>query len=175
MIRTGTIAILVLVGISLDQHDLHSQNSARAVSADRHLSVLAPLEGVWMAAGEGFSSRLVYEWVFPGVLLRARNELLNNAGAAIGQYEGHYMWDPAQSSIVFWTVGRSGELHRGTATWRNEQLWHDATVSGGHVTGYRSVVAMVGREMHYRAKYEPSATDAAVLGSEPLVYRRVQQ
>lgn len=106
------------------------------------------------------------------MLLRARNELKNVAGAVIGQYEGHYMWDAGQSTIVFWTVGRDGELHRGTASWRDGRLWHDATVAGGAITGYRSVLATVGPELHYRAKYAPAAPEGEVLASPPLIYRR---
>lgn len=173
MMRVKAIAILLLIGLTGAPHELLAQGSSqRASEKSSHLSALAPLEGSWVARGTGFSSRLVYEWVLPGVLLRARNELRNNDEALIGQYEGNYLWDPTQSRIVFWTVGRNGELHRGTVAARDGQLWHDATVAGGQVTGYRSVIAPVGSELHYRAQYQASATDAAVLGSEPLVYRR---
>lgn len=81
-------------------------------------------------------------------------------------------WDPGQSTIVFWSVGRNGELHRGTVTYRDEQIWHDATVSGGSVAGYRSVLEFAGPELHYRARYEASPTDESVLAVPPLVYRR---
>lgn len=140
-----------------------------------HLSVLAPLEGRWVGKGDGFSSTLVYEWVLPSVLLRARNEVRSDAGALIAQYEGHYVRDPAESRIVFWTVGRNGELHRGTVVPREGPLWHEATVAGGRVNGYRSVVSLVGPELHYRAQYDSSASDAAVLARAPLIYRRAQQ
>ena len=80
------------------------------------------------------------------------------------------MWDAARRSIVFWTVGQDGESHTGTAEWRNGQLWHEAAVSGGRITGYRSVVAVAGKELHYRAAYVPTATETAVLATKPLIY-----
>jgi hypothetical protein len=163
-------AVLLLL-----QGKLQSQDSDRSEKGKSHLSVLAALEGVWVARGDGFSSKLTYDWALPGVLLRGRNELRNDAGELVGQYEGHYMWDPGQSCIVFWTVSRDGELHQGKTTWRNEQLWHKATVSGGRIKAYRSVMAVVGRELHYRAKYTESPTDEEILGSPPLIYRPVEK
>jgi hypothetical protein len=136
------------------------------------LEVLQFLEGSWVATGDGFSSRLTYDWALPGVLLRARNELRNGAGDLSGRYEGHYVWDPADGRIAFWTVSREGELHRGTVVLRDGRLWHDATVSGGAIAGYRSVLARVDDDLHYRAVYRPAATDADVLGAAPLIYRR---
>jgi hypothetical protein len=137
------------------------------------MTALARLEGTWVAKGEGFSSTLQYEWALSGVLLRARNELKNDAGKIVGQYEGNYAWDPDKSKIVFWTVGRDGELHRGTAVWRDGKLWHEATVSGGRAKSYRSVLAVVDGELIYRAKYQASATDQEVQDSAPLTYRKV--
>ena len=146
-----------------------AQTSPRSDS-DR-LAALTSLEGAWVAQGEGFSSTLVYEWALPGALLRGRNELRNAAGETIGRYEGHYAWDPDASRIIFWTVGRGGELHRGTVTPREGQLWHDANVAGGSSSGYRSVITIVGKELHYRARYQRSATDNDVLASTPLIYK----
>lgn len=174
MIRTKVLGLLFLSGLLVAPHELLSQDGGQSVSEASHLSALAPLEGAWIGRGDGFSSTLAYEWALPGVLLRARNEVRSDAGALVGQYEGHYLWDPAESRIVFWTVGQNGELHRGTVASRDEQLWHEATVVGGRVSGYRSLVTFVGPEMHYRAQYEPSATDAEVVASVPLVYRRAQ-
>jgi hypothetical protein len=170
--KTLVVTVCLLVGITTPERGLLSQSVDRSAIHTNRLSALAPLEGVWVAKGEGFSTRLAYEWALPGVLLRARNEVRNDAGAIVAQYEGHYMWDPAQSAIVFWTVAQTGELHRGTVTQRNDAVWHDATVSGGTISGYRSVMAVVGDEIHYRAKYEPSSSDEAVLASAPLIYRR---
>ncbi|HUF46221.1 MAG TPA: hypothetical protein VMM93_00330, partial [Vicinamibacterales bacterium] len=59
-----------------------------------------------------------------------------------------YMWDASRSTMEFWTVG-----------------------GDGRIAGYRSVMAPVERELHYRAQYEPSATDADVLAGFALVYR----
>ncbi len=150
-----------------------SQGQEKKVEKTTPLTPLASFEGSWVAKGDGFSSKLTYEWALPGVLLRSRNELRNEAGQLFRQYEGHYAWDPALSKIVFLTLGSDGELHRGEAEWRDGQLWHAATVSGGKITGYRSVLGVVGKELYYRAKYERSATDKDVLGSTPLVYRRL--
>jgi hypothetical protein len=172
MIRMIMLGVLLLMGFTVVPQHLLAQD--RSISERGHLSVLAPLEGNWLGRGDGFSSKLVYEWVLPGVLLRARNEVRNNDGALIGQYEGHYMWDPTATRIVFWTVGRNGELHRGAVASRDGQLWHEATVAGGRVTGYRSIVSIVGPELHYRAQYDPLAGDAAVLANPPLVYRRAR-
>jgi hypothetical protein len=171
MIRKGVRFLLVIVLAAVPQH-LFGQDGQRSPGEGGRLSVLAPLEGNWLGKGDGFSSKLMYAWVLPNVLLRARNEVRSGDGALIGEYEGHYLWDPAESRIVFWTVGRNGELHRGAVTWRDRQLWHDAKVSGGRVAGYRSIVSFVGSELHYRAQYDPAASDAAVLGGAPLVYRR---
>jgi hypothetical protein len=135
------------------------------------LAVLNSLAGAWVAKGEGFFSKLTYEWALPGVLLRSRNELRNGKGELFRQYEGNYAWDAARSKIVFWVVGSDGELHQGEAEWRDGLLWHNATVSGGKITGYRSVLAVAGKELVYKARYESSATDAAVLNSSPLVYQ----
>lgn len=139
-------------------------------SSNEHLARLAALEGVWIARGSGFSSRLEYEWGLPGVLLRARNELRNDAGDVVGRYEGAYMWDAGTSRLAFWTVGWNGELHRGTAVWQAESLWHDATVTGGQLAGYRSALAIVDGELHYRAVYSPAATDEEVLAAAALIY-----
>jgi hypothetical protein len=91
----------------------------------------------------------------------------------VGQYEGNYAWDPDQSKIVFWTAGRDGELHRGTAVWRDGKLWHEATVSGGRTKAYRSVLAVVDGELIFRAKYQALASDEEVQKSTPLIYRQV--
>jgi hypothetical protein len=146
-----------------------SQDSKSAKSTP--LAAFNAFEGAWVANGTGFSSRLIYEWALTGVLFRSRNELRNAKGELIKQYEGHYAWDAARSKIVFWVVGSDGELHQGEAAWRDGLLWHDATVSGGRITGYRSVLGVAGKELVYRARYEPAATDAAVLSSTPLVYQ----
>ena len=166
MLRSLVITLTLLVAGAA----AHAQSGDRSVS--NRLSELAPLEGAWAAQGEGFSSKLVYEWALPGALLRVRNELRNDAGELFGEYEGHYAWDPGESRIVFWTVGRGGELHRGTVMSRGNQLWHDARIAGGRTDGYRSVIAITSGELHYRARYERSATDEDVLGSDPLVYKR---
>jgi hypothetical protein len=174
MIRVKVLGTLVLIGLLVGPHELLSQDGDRSVSTTGHLMILAPLEGKWVGRGDGFSSTLVYEWVLPDVLLRARNEVRSDAGDLLGQYEGHYFWDPTESRILFWTVGRNGELHRGTVESRDGQLWHEARVAGGRVSGYRSSVSLVGPELHYRARYEPSPSDAAVLATAPVVYRREQ-
>lgn len=139
------------------------------------LSEMARLTGAWVANGEGFSSTLRYEWALCNVLFRARNELRNEGGEIIGQYEGYYAWDPDQSQIVFWTVGRDGELHRGTARWRDGKLWHEATVSGGRIKGYRSALGLQDGELVYRANYSASASDEDVDETVPLVYRKQDQ
>jgi len=175
---------LILVGLSLtavknDQTVLADrlvrlQRPSESAEKQKPLAKLASFEGSWIAQGKGFSSTLTYEWALPGVLLRGRNELHNEAGGLVGQYEGLYAWDPARSRIVFLTAGRDGELHQGEAEWRHEQLWHKAVVSGGKITGYRSLLEAVGTELHYRASYGDSATDKKVLDSTPLVYRRLK-
>jgi len=131
--------------------------------------------GTWMARGEGFSSTLMYEWVLPNRLLRVRNSLSNSAGDQFAEYEGHCAWHPSRSLIVFWTVGRNGELHEGTAAWRDSRLWHEARVSGGELEAYRSVLHLAGGELRYHARYGEPATDASLLESDPLLYRRVDQ
>ena len=163
MLRVGAIfAAALLVG------------PAALVAGDGDaLQSLAPLEGTWVAAGEGFTSQLTYEWALPGLLLRVRNELRNPAGEIFRRYEGNYAWDPEGSTILFWTVGGNGELHRGTAGWREGRLWHEGVVSGGSIAGYRSVLEPVGEEWHYRAAYKLPASDPEILGGAPLVYRKV--
>lgn len=168
----GVAPMWFVVGMTAIQDPVTSQHTGRGVETRIQLMTLASFEGSWVAVGNGFSSRLTYEWALPGVLLRSRNELRNQAGERFGRYEGNYAWDPALSRIVFWTVGQDGELHRGEAEWREGQLWHQAAVSGGKIRGYRSVIRTVGNELHYRAKYEQSAADSDVLASTPLVYRR---
>lgn len=164
----GKLIALAVVAASV----LVSAQAGDRQAAAGHLAVLAPLEGAWLAQGDGFSSTLVYEWALPGTLLRVRNELRNAAGDLVGEYEGSYAWDPAESRIVFWTVGRGGELHRGSVVARANQLWHEARIAGGRTDGYRSVIAITGGELHYRARYERAATDEDVLGSDPLIYKR---
>lgn len=164
--------ITIMIGMIAFQASVSAQRNEREGEKKTSLPRLASLEGSWVAQGKGFSSRLTYEWALPGVLLRGRNEVRNEAGAVVAQYEGYYAWDPTLSKIIFFTVGRNGELHRGVADWRSGQLWHEATVSGGKIGGYRSVLEVVGSELHYRAKYEAAATDKDVLGSSVLVYRR---
>lgn len=172
MTRTLAAVLCVFVGMFALPSRSHAQDAARGRPADdpSPMAAIGLLEGTWVARGDGFSSELVYEWSLPSTLLRVRNELRDEAGAVVGQYVGHYAWDADRSSIVFWTVSRNGELHRGTATWRNGQLWHDATVSGGRISGYRSVVIPVEGKLRYQAQYDASATDSDILGSPPLIY-----
>jgi hypothetical protein len=167
------LGLWVTTGIPLFECHSPAKDDDGPENEKRQLSVLARFEGTWVAQGDGFSSTLQYEWALPNVLLRGRNELRNDAGKVIGQYEGHYVWDPDQSKIVFWTVGRDGELHRGSAIWRAGQLWHEATVSGGRIKGYRSVLDVVEGELHFRAKFQASATDEEVRNNAPLIYRKV--
>lgn len=172
MARASVIAFALVVAAAGVQAQGSKLSGRR--SDDGPLKKLAFLEGTWIAYGDGFSSKLTYEWALPGVLLRGRNEL-RNAAELFGQYEGHYAWDPALKSIVFWTVGRDGELHRGEASMDDGRLWHKAIVLGGDITGYRSVIEAAGKELHYRARYELAAPDQAVLEGTPLVYRRAER
>jgi hypothetical protein len=172
MARYVVAVIALLAGLAEARAQMPARSVEQPPDYANALAALAVLEGPWFANGDGYSSTLAYEWVLPGVLLRARNELRNDAGDVVGEYEGHYAWDPDQATIVFWTVGRDGDLHRGTAAWRDGQLWHEGRVSGGRVTGYRSVLDVEGEQLHYLAVYEPSASEDDVLGSVPLIYRR---
>lgn len=173
--KRSVVALCLQIGILGAVAPLQSQDVGRSTTQTQDLSSLAALEGSWTAHGDGFSSQLVYEWALPAVLLCARNELRDDAGLVVGRYEGHYMWDPSESRIVFWTVGQDGELHRGMATWRDGMLWHEATVSGGRIAGYRSVLSLAERELRFRARYERSATDEDVLASPPLTYRPIER
>lgn len=167
--KLGCLVAVAIVGVQAQTVKAGSQPETIT-----HLTLLTALEGSWRAQGDGFSSTLTYDWALPGVLLRVRNELRNGAGDVIGRYEGHYAWDHAQGRIVFWTVGRDGELHQGTVAARDGHLWHEARVSGGRIDGYRSVVAPVREDLHYRAVYQRSATDEQVLGAAPLIYHRTK-
>lgn len=169
---TRAITFALMIGMITFHARVSSQPSSQGAPRNSQLAKLAMLEGSWVAKGDGFSSRLTYEWALPGVLLRSRNRLLNEAGQSIGEDEGLYAWDHGAFRIGFFTVGRDGELHRGGAEWRGRQLWHEATVSGGKTNGYRSVLEVVRNELHYRAKYELAASNTDVLSGTPLVYRR---
>lgn len=150
-----------------------SDKGAQAAAVRDRMGVIACLEGAWIAEGEGFTSRLTYEWAIPGVLLRARNEVTNNEGRVLGRYEGNYAWSSAASKYVFWTVGADGAVHEGAAEWRDGALWHSAHVSGGRIDGFRSSITPEGDSLLYRAVYEPGATDDAVRAAQPLRYSPV--
>lgn len=164
------LGLWVIVGFALFQPSSFAQDNNLSGNETMQLSSMARFEGTWVAKGDGFSSTLQYQWVLPKLLLRAGNELRNDAGEIVGQYEGNYAWDPDLAKIVFWTVGRDGELHKGTAAWHDEKLLHEVTVSGGRTRGYRSVLELVDGESFYRAKYQASATEQEVEDSPPLIY-----
>jgi hypothetical protein len=168
MLKGLAIVAVLLIASS----DAGAQSGVSAAEAPGQLSAMTPLLGAWVAEGQGFTSVMTYEWVLPNRLLRVRNVLRNGAGEQFGEYEGHYAWHQGRSTIVFWTVGGNGELHEGTAAWREGRLWHDARVTGGKIEAYRSVLDLGPHELRYRAKYGTPATDASLLASDPLVYLR---
>jgi hypothetical protein len=62
----------VVSGVGLFQPPSQAQDAKSPGNGKMQMTVLARLEGTWVAKGEGFSSTLQYEWALPNVLLRAK-------------------------------------------------------------------------------------------------------
>jgi hypothetical protein len=166
------IPVILGIVLALGPLPLPAQSPA-AVAGD---SGFAHLIGTWQAVGDGFTSRLTYTWALPGLMVRASNQLTAPDGRVLMQYEGAYFRNPATGAWRFHTIGGGGELHDGTATWRDGKLWHEAVVHGGAVQGYSSVVVPGSDTMRYHARYSPGAAEPGLLDLEPLTYlRQVRQ
>jgi hypothetical protein len=148
-----------------------AQSAPRADAVQGPLAMLAPLTAApWTLEGEGFSTTLAYRWLLPGSVLEATNDVRGADGRVIARYRGAYFWDGGLGTIVFWTAGESGEVHRGRAWWSDGVLWHEAEVSGGRVGAYASAVRPGDGRLEYFAAYGEREASPALLAREPMVY-----
>lgn len=166
ILRSTALATAIVASLAAPRAAA-AQAGAQATS-----SPFDALIGTWQAAGNGFTSQLTYRWQLSGVMVQVSNELRGSEGQSLARYEGCYVRHPVSGEWRFLTAGGSGELHEGTAVWRDGKLWHDAVLHGGGIAGYSSVVVPGTDTMRYHANYAPGAPDDSLLELEPLVYLR---
>lgn len=162
------VLTIALLGPLLGANGLAAQVGDR--SADS--TAFAGLIGTWLAEGTGFSSQLTYRWQLPGVMVSVSNELRGAEHQLLARYEGGYYRHPVTGEWRFLTAGGTGELHEGSAVWRDGTLWHEAVLHGGGIAGYSSAVVPTADTVRYHARYTPGPTDASLLELTPLVYVR---
>lgn len=132
--------------------------------------LLEKLQGRWKAKGDGFETRLDYQLVLPDHAMTSSNELKNAAGATFARYFGLYFANYGRNQVEFRAIKEGGELHSGTVYVIGDELWHDATVNGGSVKEYRSVMKRSGDTIEYRANYGTISSHEFVRRQPRLVY-----
>jgi hypothetical protein len=148
--------------------------SAQEAVSPGPLAALEVLAGKsWSAQGEGYATALSYQWLQPGHVLEATNEVTSPDGGVIARYSAAYAWDAGREEIVFFTASGNGEVHRGRAWWADGVLWHEAEVSGGSLRAYASAIRPGENGFEYFADYGAATATPALLTGTPLTYTEV--